>query len=62
MLTREFAIRAGVTTRQVARWVDAGAIEPAFRAPGRRGALAFDADDVDRFVARRRAELEEKAS
>lgn len=62
VFTRDVAARAGVSPRQVARWVAAGLLVPTFRTPGSTGAFAFDADDVDALLERRQAEVEERAS
>lgn len=40
----------------LSRWVAAGVITPAVKAPGKRGAFMFDPDDVQR-VKRARATL-----
>jgi excisionase family DNA binding protein len=55
MTTREVAARLGVTTRQVARLVKAGRLDPAFTVPGARGAHMFDPSEVERYHSERRA-------
>lgn len=47
LTTREAANRLGVSVQTVARWVTEGKLEPALKAPGVRGPLFFNADDVD---------------
>lgn len=44
--TAEVARLNGVNVRTVHRWVDKGVIKPAAKAPGLRGALLFNAADV----------------
>lgn len=53
MPTAEVAAALRISTRQVARLVESGAIEPIVRAPGVRGAFLFDAADVKAFVESR---------
>lgn len=47
LTTAEVAARLGVHVRTVHRWVQTGRISPVKRAAGIRGAMLFDADDVD---------------
>lgn len=49
--TAQVAERAGVSRRAVTRWVDAGRLTPTQQLPGLRGALLFDAETVDAFLA-----------
>jgi excisionase family DNA binding protein len=49
--TAEAARRLKVDVSTITRWVASGRLTPAFKAPGPRGALAFDPDDVDRLAS-----------
>ena len=53
--TREVADRLGKSTRYVTRLVDAGALKPAAKAPGPRGAFLFDEDEVRAYIKERAA-------
>lgn len=46
---REVAERLQVSTRQVSRLVERGAIAPVVKAPGPRGAFLFDPAAVEEF-------------
>lgn len=47
LTTRDVAEALGVSTREVARRVEAGALEPAVKLPGLRGAFLFDRDVIE---------------
>lgn len=49
MTTKEMAAAIGVSTRTVARMVEAGTLEPAAQAPGTRGAYLFDPAEVGKL-------------
>lgn len=49
--TRDVAEQLSLSTRQVARLVDAGKLEPATKAPGKRGAFLFEPHAVEAFQA-----------
>lgn len=42
LTTRDVADAYGVSTREIARRVETGALEPAVKLPGLRGAFLFD--------------------
>lgn len=42
LTTRDVAAAHGVSTREIARRVESGALEPAVKLPGLRGAYLFD--------------------
>lgn len=44
----------GVSARQIARWANAGELEPAFRGHGVTGAFVFKSETVQAFAERRR--------
>lgn len=46
LTTRDVAEALGVSTREVARRVETGALEPAVKLPGLRGAFLFDRDVI----------------
>ena len=52
MTTREVAAAFGVTTREVARRVERGVLEPAVKLPGIRGAFLFDSASIEAETGR----------
>jgi len=54
--TAEVARRLGRDVRTVHRWVDAGRLTPVAKTPGIRGALLFNARDVDKLAEELNAE------
>ena len=53
--TREAASILHVGTRQIARYVKTGKLEPAAKLPGVRGAFLFRRNDVEHMAAERAA-------
>ena len=54
--TREVLNRLGYSDPStIARLVASGKLHPAHKAPGKRGAYAFTADEIDRYLAERAA-------
>ncbi len=53
--TADAARRIGVSVATVNRWVGAGTLSPAAKAPGLRGARLFSAVDVERVKSERAA-------
>jgi len=45
--TRDVAAAFGVSTREVARRVERGALDPAVKLPGLRGAFLFDREVIE---------------
>ena len=60
--TVEVADRLGRTVRQVHYLIEAGRISPSIQGNGPRGAMFFNADDVDRLAAALADESAEVAS
>ncbi len=57
MTTAEVAEQCGgVSVKTVIRWVESGALTPAQKLPGLRGAYVFHPAEVARFKAERDAE------
>lgn len=52
LTTTQAAERLGISTRTLTRRVEDREIEPSHRLPGLRGAMLFDADDVDAYADR----------
>lgn len=50
LTTAEAAERLGTSTRSIHRMVEDGRLEPAFKAPGVRGAMFFNPADVDELA------------
>ena len=51
LTTRAVAERLGVTVSTVARWANAGRLEPMHRTPGLRGQFLFTREEVERYAA-----------
>lgn len=49
MTTRDVADTLGISTATVHRLVERGDLTPAAKAPGKRGAYLFAADEVERY-------------
>lgn len=58
----DIANRLGLDRSTVFRYVQLGKITPAGKMSGKTGALLFDADEVERFIATLPAEPTEQAS
>lgn len=52
----DIATRMGVDRTTVFRWVQLGKLTAAHKMPGSTGALLFEPEEVDRFIAAREAE------
>lgn len=49
--SREACALLGIDKSTLSRWVAAGKLNPAYRAPGTNGAMVFNRDDIDALVA-----------